>query len=163
MLKPLRHCACCGTEMTSVRSTKAYCSDACRKKASRGGTEQQTESRWIVECLRRMGLVAKIWPIYSWDTSPTIFALMVTPQAALDELNISGSPVTERELERALRDCGIETSNSGERMKTEIKAFYDARKDRRIKTGNTRSGMGSTGQRPSSFTRLHSGGRPPGR
>ena len=152
MLKPLRHCAYCGAEMTSVRSTKAYCSDACRKKASRGGIEQQTESRWIVECLRRMGLVAKIWPVYSWDNSPPIFALMVTPQAALDELNLSGSPVTEGELERALRDCGIETSNAGERLKAEIKAFYDARKDRRIKIGD----------RPPLRDTL-TGGRPPGR
>ena len=43
----------------------AYCSDACRKKASRGAMEQQTESRWIVECLRRMRFVAKIWPVYA--------------------------------------------------------------------------------------------------
>ena len=135
MLKPLRHCAHCGAEMESVRNTKAYCSDACRKKAARGGIEQQTESRWIVECLRRMGLVAKIWPVYSWDESPSIFALMVTPQAALDELSLSGSPVTEGELERALRNCGIETSNAGDRLKAEIKAFYDARKDRRLQEG----------------------------
>ena len=93
MLKLLRHCACCGAEMTSVRSTKAYCSDACRKKVARGGVEQQTESRWIVECLRRLRFVAKIWPVYSWDETPPIFALMVTPQAALGELNLSGSPV----------------------------------------------------------------------
>ena len=111
MLKPLRHCACCGTEMASVRITKAYCSDACRKKAARGGIEQQTESRWIIECLRRMRLVAKIWPVYSWDDSPAIFALMVTPQAALDELKLSGIPATEGELGRALQNCGIETSN----------------------------------------------------
>ena len=90
MLKPLRHCACCGTEMASVRSTKSYCSDACRKKASRGGIEHLAESQWVVECLRRMRLVAKIWPVYSWDASPQIFALMVTPHAALDELNLSG-------------------------------------------------------------------------
>jgi hypothetical protein len=38
MLKPLRHCACCGTEMESVSSTKAYCSDACRKKAEVTGS-----------------------------------------------------------------------------------------------------------------------------
>ena len=38
MLKPTRHCTCCGKEMTINRSTKAYCSDACRKKAARGGT-----------------------------------------------------------------------------------------------------------------------------
>ena len=51
MLKPLRHCTHCGAEMQSVRSTKAYCSDACRKKASRGGIEQRVESKRIVECL----------------------------------------------------------------------------------------------------------------
>ena len=133
MPKRLRHCACCGIEMESVRSTKAYCSDACRKKASRGGIEQQTESRRLVERLRRMGMVGKIWPIYSWDASPSIFTLMVTSQTALAELNLSGPTITERELERALRDCEIGTSNTGERLKTEIKAFYDARKDRRIK------------------------------
>ena len=89
MLKPLRHCTHCGAEMQTVRSTKAYCSEACRKKTARGGIEQQAESRWIVECLRRMGLVAKIWPVYTWDQSPAIFALMVTSQAAVDELNLS--------------------------------------------------------------------------
>ena len=152
MLNPLRHCAYCGTEMTSVRSTKAYCSDACRKKAARGSTEQQTESRWIVECLRRLRLAAKIWPVFSSDDSPPIFALMVDRQLALDELIATGIPVTEGELGRALRDCDIVTSDASERLKTEIKAFYDARKDRRIKIGD----------RPPLHDTL-TGGRPPGR
>ena len=142
MLKPLRHCVFCGTEIASVRSTKAYCSNACRKKAARGGTEQQAESRWIVECLRRTGLIARIWPVYAWDESPQIFALMVTPHAALDELNLFGTSVTQGELERALRNFGIETNSAGERLKVEIKAFYDARKDRRIKKGYTPSDNG---------------------
>ena len=81
-----------------------------------------------------MCLIAKIWPVYHWDTSRAIFALMVPREAALDELNLYGATVTEGELERALRDCGIESvSNAGDRLKSEIKAFYDARKDRRIK------------------------------
>ena len=58
MLKALRHCTCCGKEL--IRSTKAYCDDTCRKRAARGNTEQQIESRWIIECLRRMQLVGKI-------------------------------------------------------------------------------------------------------
>jgi hypothetical protein len=87
-------------------------------------------------------MVGKIWPIYSWDASPSIFALLVTSQAALAELNLSGPTIAEGELERALRDCGIGTSNTGERLKTEIKAFYDARKDRRIKRGCTPSDNG---------------------
>ena len=45
--------------------------------------------------------------------------------------------MTEGELVRALRDCGIETSNAGQRLKAEIKAFYDARKDRRLREGYT--------------------------
>ena len=60
---------------------------------------------------------------------------MVTPQAALHELSLSGFLVTEGELERALRHCGIETSNVGDRLTVEIKAFYDARKDRRFRKG----------------------------
>jgi len=78
MLKPLRHCAHCGAEMESFPRTKTYCSDACRKIASRGiDIEQQMESRWIVECLRRMRMVAQIWPVYSWDSSPAVFAMIV--------------------------------------------------------------------------------------
>ena len=77
MLKALRNCAQCGAEMQSVRSTKAYCTDTCRKKAARGGIERQAESRWVVKCLKRKGLITKIWPIYAWDKSPPVFALMV--------------------------------------------------------------------------------------
>jgi len=139
MLYIPRHCAECGAEMQTIRSTKTFCSDACRKKAARGGIEQQAESRWIVECLKRMGLIAKIWPVYPWDKSPPLFALMVTPQAALEELNLYSSSITAAELERALRDCCIETSGAGERLKGEIKAFYDARKDRRLREGYTPS------------------------
>ena len=139
MLKPTRHCACCGKELVSVRSTKAYCDDACRKRAARGSTEQQVESRWIVECLRRMGLVGKIWPVYRWDDSPPIWALLGPIDnllgIALDELNLGSVPlVTEADLKRALRDCDVAIGDAaGVRLKAAIKAFYDARKDRRIK------------------------------
>jgi hypothetical protein len=122
--------------MQSVRSTRVYCKDACRKRAARGiDIEQQAESRWLVECLRRMRFLGKIWPVYRWNDSPPIWALLVSFETALDELNLCGSIplVTEAELKRALRDCEIATSDAGERLKTEIKAFYDARKDRRIR------------------------------
>ena len=70
-----------------------------RRRAARGtDIEQQAESQRIVECLRRMVLISKIWPVYAWDPSPPIFALMVTTQAALDELNLFGTTVTEGEL-----------------------------------------------------------------
>jgi hypothetical protein len=79
-----------------------------------------------------MGLVAKIWPVYSWDDSPPIFAMMVSLEMALEELNLH---ITEAELNRALKDCGIAVTrdDAGKRLQAEIKAFYDARRDRRIK------------------------------
>jgi hypothetical protein len=73
--------------------------------------------------------------------------LLVPFETALDELNLYGSLplLTEAELKRALRDCEIATSDAGERLKTEIKAFYDARKDRRIKKGYTPSDNSDSG------------------
>ena len=43
--------------------------------------------------------------------------------------------VTDAEVERALRDYGIDTSNAGKRLRAQIKAFYDSRKDWRIQKG----------------------------
>jgi hypothetical protein len=71
----------------------------------------------------------------SRDVGIKFLDLFLEKADALDELSLSGSPVTEGELERALRNCGIETSNAGDRLKAEIKAFYDARKDRRLQEG----------------------------
>ena len=34
-----------------------------------------------------------------------------------------------------MTDCGIEMIEAGKRLQAEIKAFYDARKDRRIRKG----------------------------
>jgi hypothetical protein len=59
-------------------------------------------------------------------------------------LNLFGSTVTEGELGHALKNCGIETSDAGERLKVEIRAFYAARKDRRIKKGYTPSDNGES-------------------
>lgn len=136
MLKRLRHCTHCGAEMQIARSTKAYCSDACRKRAARGNTNHH-QSRWIVDTLKHIGFVAKIWPVYPWDNGPPIFALMAPSQAALEELNVQGHRFTEAEFERALKDSGLETANVGERVRSEIKAFYQARKDRRFRQGYT--------------------------
>ena len=52
-------------------------------------------------------MVGKIWPAYSWDGSPSIFALLVPLQTALDELNFQAPTITEGELERALISAGL--------------------------------------------------------
>ena len=140
MLKKLRHCANCGAEMESVRSTKTYCSDACRKKADRGETDlaRKASSSWMIEHLLGMGLIGKLWPVYSWDDSPAIYTLMTTIQNALDELNAMDpdcgfDQVSEAEFTRAMSLWNIETSESSPKLQAAIKAFYDARKDRRLK------------------------------
>ena len=146
MLSKIRHCANCGAEMEITRSTKTYCSEACRKKAARGATDldQKAESRWMVEHLLSVSLIGKIWPIYPWDHSPAIYTLMTTTQNALDELNaiapdLGWKQVTESRFTRTMSLWSIETSDSGGRLKAAIKAFYDARKDRRIGKGYTPS------------------------
>ena len=94
----------------------------------------KSKSRWIVECLRRMRLVGKIWPVYRWDDSPPIFALLVPFDTALDEFNAYSPVVTEADLKRALRDRNVASGDAaGHRLQAAIKAFYEARKDRRIK------------------------------
>ena len=140
MLKKMRHCANCGAEMESVRSTKTFCSEACRKKAARGATEldQKAANRWMVEHLIGMGLIGKAWPVYSWNDSPAIYTLMTTTQNALDELNAMDpdcgfDQVSEAEFTRAMSLWNIETSESSPKLQAAIKAFYDARKDRRLK------------------------------
>ena len=90
-------------------------------------------------------LVSKVWPVYGWDDSPPIWALLVPFELALEELNPYGSSVvTESELKRALRDCEIATSDAGDRLQEAIKAFYVARKDRRIQKGYTPSDNGNS-------------------
>ena len=140
MLKKLRHCANFGAEIAGVRSTKTYCSDACRKKADRGETDlaRKASSSWMIEHLLGMGLIGKLWPVYSWDDSPAIYTLMTTIQSALDDLNavapdLGWNQVTESEFTRAMNLWNIETTDSGPKLQAAIKAFYEARKDRLIR------------------------------
>jgi hypothetical protein len=51
-----------------------------------------------------MGLVAQLWPVYRWDDSPRVLALIVPRAVALDELNRGSEPLlSDSELSRALR------------------------------------------------------------
>ena len=86
-------------------------------------------------------MVAQIWPVYSWDRTPAIFTLMVPRETAVQNLIYYRLITDESELDRALRDCKVLSSleTAGDRLKAEIKAFYDARKDRRIRKGYTPS------------------------
>jgi hypothetical protein len=144
MLKLIRHCECCGAELDYIRNTKTFCSDACRKKASRGGDDFDgvRESWWLFKNLRRSGLIGQIWPVYRWDISHPIFALLVPFEYAVDEMNDTFRRIgvaerklpTEADYKRALKDFDVAISgeDAGDRLKAANKTFYDGRKDRRI-------------------------------
>ena len=53
----------------------------------------------------------------------------------MDELNVGSlALVSKADLKRAFRDCDVAIGDAAaDRLKAAIKAFYDARKDRRIK------------------------------
>jgi hypothetical protein len=118
-----------------------------RKKASRGGNDFDSvrESWWLFENLRRNGVIGQIWPVYKWDDSPQIFALLDESGLghAAEEMNEALRRVgvaemelpTEADYRRALKDFDVAISldDAGQRLKAAIKAFYEARKDRRIK------------------------------
>jgi hypothetical protein len=105
------------------------------------------ESWWLFKNLRRNGVIGQIWPVYKWDDSPQIFALLDESGLghAAEEMNEALRRVgvaeielpTEAHYRRALKDfnVAISSEDAGQRLKAEIKAFYDARKDRRIKKG----------------------------
>jgi hypothetical protein len=83
-----------------------------------------------------LGLLGRIWPVYPWDTSPAVYALLVPRHFALAEVNLKlrelgTHPITEADLVRAMRRKGV--ADYGERFEAQLVAeFYRARKDRRI-------------------------------
>lgn len=126
----LRACKQCGKQFPAKRETALYCSPSCRKAASRtDGLEKATDGA-IYDLLRRKGLVAKVWPVFRWDVSPSVYALMVPRAAAVVELNAHlAVPITEGDLARVLRANSVA---EGPVEKKLIAEFHQARKDRKI-------------------------------
>ena len=72
-------CRHCGREMVRKRSTKSYCSEACRKAAQRAehgeaNPDEAAQNCEIIAELKHRGLVGQVWPVFSWDDSPPVFA-----------------------------------------------------------------------------------------
>ena len=79
-----------------------FCSDACRKAASRN--QGDDDERIILAEMKQRGIVAKIWPVYRWDNYPATYGLMLPRSLALEELNDGRDiPVSECDLLRVLR------------------------------------------------------------
>lgn len=126
----LRACKQCGKQFPAKRETALYCSPSCRKAASRtDGSEKATDCT-IYDMLKRKGLVAKVWPVFRWDSTPSVYALMVPRSATLVELNAHlAVPITEGDLARVLKADSVA---EGPIEKKLIAEFYQARKDRKI-------------------------------
>jgi hypothetical protein len=141
MLKTKRaRCEYCGVEMPITRRTRRYCKDAHRKAASReANSGRRAEDGRLIETLWFMGYVGRIWPIYAWDESPRVYALLVPRHLAVAEVNLAlreldRDPISEADLVRAMRLKKI--ADYGNRVEAElIGAFYRARKDRRTREG----------------------------
>jgi hypothetical protein len=98
-------CLHCGAPLAQRRKTKSFCRDACRKAAKRAvGYEQE---RRLVDLLRQRGLIGQVWPVYRWDSSPRVLALMVSRAVAVAELIMVDPNMTEDDLARALRRLHI--------------------------------------------------------
>jgi hypothetical protein len=90
--------------------------------------------------LRGSWLVGQLWPVYTWDDSPRIIALIVSKQIALDEFNHAkgGEPFSEAQFTRLLDIAQVVDYHAcGKVLEQAIKDFYRARKDRRIRKWDT--------------------------
>ena len=84
---------------------REYCSDRCRKAAGRAAAQEASEEeKDLIRSLRGSWPVGQLWPVYTWDDSPRIIALIVSKQIALDEFNHAkgGEPFSEAQFTRLL-------------------------------------------------------------
>lgn len=126
----LKTCERCGEQFRAERLTARYCGPTCRKVASRADDPATTGDREVCALLKRLGLAAKVWPVYRWDSSPPVFALMVPRAVALAELNARlPAPITDAALARALKDGRIAEGPVERQL---IADFYAMRRDRKL-------------------------------
>ncbi len=79
-----------------------------------GGTHLSKENQfYIYWLLRQKGLIGKVWPVYTWDQSPPIYALVGGREVVLPMLNsISDTPITERQFRTVLKPTGCDGRRS---------------------------------------------------
>jgi hypothetical protein len=130
--------------MVRNRRTKRYCSEACRKAAQRAAQrtvspDEAAQNSKIIAELKLRKLVGQVWPVFSWDDSPPVFALAVPRTHALAELKERDAELADSDLVRALRAVGIcDYDNHVEPQL--IRDFYQARRDRRLAGQNSELG-----------------------
>lgn len=62
----------------------------------------------LIDEIRNRGLVGKVWPVFHWDNSPSVFGLIFPRRFVVDEINADrDEPITDRELVAALRVHGF--------------------------------------------------------
>jgi hypothetical protein len=113
-----------------------YCTDKCRKAASRVVEQEASDEEMeAIRMLRLLSYVGQLWPVYTWDDSPRIMALILPRHIALQDVNgYMKEPISEAQFSKLLGTCGIvDYHDCGRVLQQAIKDFYTARKDRRIR------------------------------
>jgi len=129
-------CERCGARFRARRATALFCGPACRKAANRARPERANDSERraaIRRYLQRARMIGKIWPVYSWDHSPAVYALLVPRHLALAALSDLDDemPVTGAELVAALKERDIADWNQPVERRL-VDEFRAARKNRRV-------------------------------
>jgi hypothetical protein len=97
-------CIACGARFQARPLSARYCSDACKKRTSRGG-EQIAQYKGIVDRFAALGLIGKQASVHRNDPSPAVHGLMVPRAIALAEHNFhhADATISEAELASTLR------------------------------------------------------------
>ena len=139
--QPCKHC-CKPLPRRKRGRPRQFCSDRCRKAASR--SNGLDNYRILVEAIIDRGFARKIWPVFAWDDGPPIYALIFPRRFVVEEINADREePITDRELVAALRADGI--ADYAEQRETRlIRDFHQTRRARRVerREASTVSGNG---------------------
>ena len=125
-------CQHCGETFRARRVDARFCGARCQKASRRCDEDASTQGRrtMIWNLLRHTKLVARVWPVYTWDDTPTVLALMVPRRHAVLELNMlhDEAPIADGELAGILNERQVAQGHVEARL---VKEFYASRKDRR--------------------------------
>jgi len=127
-MRPETTCDHCGATFRPKRRSGKYCSGKCRRAAMAVRQDRKLPSAHLLrKRLFAKGMVGKVWPVYSWDTSPRIVQLLVPRNTAAAELGIPPDY-----LAKVLEENNIVDDN-GRTLRKAVADFYQARLNRRVK------------------------------
>jgi hypothetical protein len=136
----LAACEHCGISFARLRSSRRFCSERCKKAASRAACKAASGDEELFAKLKNRGMIGQIWLVYTWDDTPPVYGLMFPRQFVLNELNAnSEAPHAESEVVRVLKAHDV--ADWGEPVEARLIAdFYSSRRARRVARREALSG-----------------------